>query len=271
VTIDLLPLLTAANQDPQFGSEWQVDKKGVRIFRTTTKGGTSAAALPPINSPDPLPLENLQNGRYFRDTQVSNGTRYFYAVELVDKLGVAGGRSLQGVGTLTVNPQYDDPYSADPSDAITDDSGQIIATYRAADILADTTVTITAAPNPLVTGVSSAQLTLTLRAPVVASVEIQPQQTQLVADGQSFTRVAITVRDRLGNPMPNQTVALSVSPAQGRFEDLNGNPITQDTQVSTGTTGTAEVIYRSGTRAGSVTLTASVEEFRGRKFRGMLS
>jgi adhesin/invasin len=311
VTIDLLPLLTAANQDPQFGSEWQVDKKGVRIFRTTTKGGTSAAALPPINSPDPLPLENLQNGRFFVDDKVTNGTRYFYAVELVDKLGVAGGRSLeavatpfatatititslrrelsgngedsvqltitaldaasrpvaglplkvtlQGVGTLTVNPQYDDPYSDDPSDAITDDSGQTIATYRAAVISADTTVTITAA-STIVTGVSPAQLTLTLRAPVVASVEIQPQQTQLVADGQSFTRVTITVRDRLGSPMPNQTVALSVSPAQGRFEDLSGNPITQ---VSTGTTGIVEVIYRSGTRAGSVTLTASVGAISG--------
>jgi adhesin/invasin len=60
--------------------------------------------------------------------------------------------------------------------------------------------------------------------------------------------------------MPNQTVALSVSPAQGRFEDLNGNPITQ---VSTGTTGIVEVIYRSGTRAGSVTLTASVGAISG--------
>jgi adhesin/invasin len=245
------------------------------------------------------------------DDKVTNGTRYFYAVELVDKLGVAGGRSLeavatpfatatititslrrelsgngedsvqltitaldaasrpvaglplkvtlQGVGTLTVNPQYDDPYSDDPSDAITDDSGQTIATYRAAVISADTTVTITAA-STIVTGVSPAQLTLTLRAPVVASVEIQPQQTQLVADGQSFTRVTITVRDRLGSPMPNQTVALSVSPAQGRFEDLSGNPITQ---VSTGTTGIVEVIYRSGTRAGSVTLTASVGAISG--------
>lgn len=60
--------------------------------------------------------------------------------------------------------------------------------------------------------------------------------------------------------MPNQTVVLSVSPAQGRFEDLNGNPITQ---VSTGTTGVTEVIYRSGTRAGSVTLTAAVGAISG--------
>jgi hypothetical protein len=105
---------------------------------------------------------------------------------------------LQGVGTLTVNPQYDDPYSADPSDAITDENGQVIATYQTAVISADTIVTITAAS--ILSSLASlpAQLTLTLRAPVVASVEIQPQQTQLVADGQSFTRVAITVRDRLG-------------------------------------------------------------------------
>jgi hypothetical protein len=304
IVVDLQPLLEQAQTDP----EWQIDKAGVRIFRVTTKGGTSATTLRPIHPEDVLPIP--ADGKYV-DRGVVNGTRYYYAVELVDKLGVPGKRSpeavatpfaaatititslrrelsgngqdsvqltitaldaasrpvaglplkvtLQGVGTLTVNPQYDDPYSADPSDAITDDSGQIIATYRAAVISADTTVTITAA-STIVTGVSPAQLTLTLRAPVVASVEIQPQQTQLVADGQSFTRVTITVRDRLGNPMPNQTVALSVSPAQGRFEDLNGNPITQ---VSTGTTGIVEVIYRSGTRAGSVTLTASVGAISG--------
>jgi adhesin/invasin len=304
IVVDLQPLLEQAQTDP----EWQIDKAGVRIFRVTVKGGTSATTLRPIHPEDVLPIP--ADGKYV-DRGVVNGTRYFYAVELVDKLGVPGKRSpeavatpfaaatititslrrelsgngqdsvqltiaaldaasrpvaglplkvtFQGIGTLTINPQYDDPYSDDPSDAITDDSGQIIATYRAAVISADTTVTITAA-STIVTGVSPAQLTLTLRAPVVASVEIQPQQTQLVADGQSFTRVTITVRDRLGSPMPNQTVALSVSPAQGRFEDLNGNPITQ---VSTGTTGTAEVIYRSGTRAGSVTLTASVGAISG--------
>jgi hypothetical protein len=306
IVVDLQPLLEQAQTDP----EWQIDKAGVRIFRVTVKGGTSATTLRPIHSEDVLPIP--ADGKYV-DRGVVNGTRYYYAVELVDKLGVPGKRSpeavatpfaaatitiapqgnrrelsgngqdsvqltitaldaasrpvaglplkvtLQGVGTLTINPQYDDPYSDDPSDAITDENGQIIATYRAAVISADTTVTITAA-STIVTGVSPAQLTLTLRAPVVASVEIQPQQTQLVADGQSFTRVTITVRDRLGNPMPNQTVALSVSPAQGRFEDLNGNPITQ---VSTGTTGIVEVIYRSGTRAGSVTLTASVGAISG--------
>ncbi|MCS3918211.1 Ig-like domain-containing protein [Fervidibacter sacchari] len=307
IIVDLQPLLEQAQTDP----EWQIDKAGVRIFRVTTKGGTSATTLRPIHSDDVLPIP--ADGKYV-DRGVVNGTRYYYAVELVDKLGVPGKRSpeavatpfataaltitpqgnrrelsgngqdtvqltitaldaasrpvaglplkvtLQGVGTLTIAPQYDDPYSADPSDAITDENGQVVATYQSAVISADTTVTITAAPSPVITGVSPAQLTLTLRAPVVASVEIQPQQTQLVADGQSFTRVTITVRDRLGSPMPNQTVVLSVSPAQGRFEDLNGNPITQ---VSTGTTGVTEVIYRSGTRAGSVTLTAAVGAISG--------
>jgi adhesin/invasin len=307
IVVDLQPLLEQAQTDP----EWQIDKAGVRIFRVTAKGGTSATTLRPIHPEDVLPIP--ADGKYV-DRGVVNGTRYFYAVELVDKLGVSGKRSpeavatpfaaatitiapqgnrrelsgngqdsvqltitaldaasrpvaglplkvtLQGVGTLTVDSRYEDPYSADPSDAITDENGQVIATYRAAVISADTTVTITAA-STIVTGVSPAQLTLTLRAPVVASVEIQPQQTQLVADGQSFTRVTITVRDRLGSPMPNQTVALSVSPEQGRFENLSGNPITQP--VSTGTTGTAEVIYRSGTRAGSVTLTASVGAISG--------
>ena len=256
------------------------------------------------------------DGKYV-DRGVVNETRYYYAVESVDKLGAPGKRSpeaiatpfatatititpkgnrrelsgngqdtvqstitaldaasrpvaglplkvtLQGVGTLTVNSQYDDPYSADPSDAITNENGQVVATYQSAVISADTTITITVAPSSVVTGVSSAQLTLTLRAPVVASVEIQPQQTRLVADGQSFTRVTITARDRLGNPTPNQTVALSISPAQGRFEDLSGNPITR---VSTGTTGMAEVIYRSGTRAGSVTLTAAIGAISGQAF-----
>jgi adhesin/invasin len=315
VTIDLLPLLTAANQDPQFGSEWQVDKKGVRIFRTTTKGGTSAAALPPINSPDPLPLENLQDGRYFRDTQVSNGTRYFYAVELVDKLGVAGGRSqetaatpfasaslliaaqgnrtelsgngqdrvqltvsvidtnnrpiagfpllfsLTGQGTLTVDSAYRDPEAPqDDKRAVTDENGQAIATYQAPSVAADTTATIGAQPIGI-TGVAEVSLTLTIRAPRVASIEVRPQKTQLTADGLDVTDVTITVRDTLGQPVPNKTVTLAVTPPDptnfGRFEDLSGNPITQAT---TGADGTAKVRYRSGKRTGSVTLQASVTE-----------
>jgi hypothetical protein len=308
ILVYLQRLLDEADADP----EWKIDKAGVRIFRVTVKGGTSATTLRPIHSEDVLPIP--ADGKYV-DRGVVNGTRYYYAVELVDKLGVPGKRSpeavatpfaaatititslrrelsgngqdsvqltitaldaasrpvaglplkvtLQGDGTLTINSQYSDPHSKDPSDAITDENGQVIATYKTKAIPKDTIVTITAAPNPPVTGVSPAQLTLTLRAPVVASVEIQPQQTQLVADGQSFTRVTITVRDRLGNPVPNQTVDLSVSPEQGQFEE-NGKTTTQ---VSTGTTGIVEVIYRSGTRAGSVTLTASVE-ISGQKISG---
>ncbi len=307
VIVDLQPLLNLAQADP----EWQIDKAGVRIFRATTKGGTAATTLRPIHPEDVLPIP--ADGKYV-DKNVVNGTRYFYAVELVDKLGVPGTRSpeavatpfstatititpqgnrmelsgngqdkvqltvtvldsasrpvaglplqlsLQGVGTLTIDPIYDDPHSADPLAALTNENGQVIATYQTALVASDTTVTITVAPNPVITGVAPAQLTLTLRAPVVASVELQPQQTQLVADGQSFTRVTITVRDRLGNPMPNQTINLSVSPAQGRFEDLQGNIITQ---ISSGATGTVDVVYRSGTRAGSVTLTASVGAISG--------
>ena len=146
----------------------------------------------------PIPAD----GKYV-DRGVVNGTRYYYAVELVDKLGVPGKRSpeavatpfatatiiitsprrelsgngqdtvqltitaldaasrpvaglplkvtLQGVGNLTVNPQYDDPYSADPSDAITDENGQVIVTYQTAVVSADTTVTITAAPSSVFT------------------------------------------------------------------------------------------------------------------------
>ncbi len=307
VIVDLQPLLNLAQADP----EWQIDKAGVRIFRATTKGGTAATTLRPVHPEDVLPIP--ADGKYV-DKNVVNGTRYFYAVELVDKLGVPGTRSpeavatpfstatititpqgnrmelsgngqdkvqltvtvldsasrpvaglplqlsLQGVGTLTIDPIYDDPHSTDPLAALTNENGQVIATYQTALVASDTTVTITAAPSSLVTGVTTAHLTLTLRAPVVASVELQPQQTQLVADGQSFTRVTITVRDRLGNPMPNQTINLSVSPAQGRFEDLQGNTITQ---ISSGATGTVEVVYRSGTRAGSVTLTASVGAISG--------
>ncbi len=307
VIVDLQPLLNLAQADP----EWQIDKAGVRIFRATTKGGTAATTLRPIHPEDVLPIP--ADGKYV-DKNVANGTRYFYAVELVDKLGVSGTRSpeavatpfstatititpqgnrmelsgngqdkvqltvtvldsasrpvaglplqlsLQGVGTLTIDPIYDDPHSADPLAALTNENGQVIATYQTALVASDTTVTITVAPNPVITGVAPTQLTLTLRAPVVASVELQPQQTQLVADGQSFTRVTITVRDRLGNPMPNQTINLSVSPAQGRFEDLQGNIITQ---ISSGATGTVDVVYRSGTRAGSVTLTALVGAISG--------
>jgi len=315
VTIDLLPLLTAANQDPQFGSEWQVDKKGVRIFRTTTKGGTSAAALPPINSPDPLPLENLRDGRYFPDTQVTNGTRYFYAVELVDKLGVAGGRSqetaatpfasaslliaaqgnrtelsgngqdrvqltvsvidtnnrpiagfpllfsLTGQGTLTVDSAYRDPEAPqDDKRAVTDENGQAIATYQAPSVAADTTATIGAQPIGI-TGVAEVSLTLTIRAPRVASIEVRPQKTQLTADGLDVTDVTITVRDTLGQPVPNKTVNLAVIPPDptnfGRFENPSGNPITQAT---TDEKGEAKVRYRSGKRTGSVTLQASVTE-----------
>lgn len=311
VTLDLQPLLRQADQADK---EWQIDRYGVRIFRVTTKGGTSAPALRPIHPQDVLPLDQLEQGRFFRDTAVTNGVRYFYAVELVDRLGVPGERSgeavatpfatatitilpqgnrrelsgngrdevqltvsvldsasrpvaglplrlsLTGVGTLTVPAQSRDPYGADEFDALTDENGQVIATYSTALVTSDTTVTVTAAPGAGITGVAPSQLTLTLRAPVIASVEVQPQLTQLVADGQSFTRVTITVRDRLGSPMPKQTIALSVSPAQGHFEDLQGKTISS---ISSGDTGTVEVIYRSGTRTGSVTLTASVGTISG--------
>ncbi len=310
IVLDLLPILQIAQADP----EWQVDRKGVRIFRATTRGGTAAPGLRPIHPQDVLPLDQLEQGRFFRDTGLTNSTRYYYAVELVDKLDVAGERSVEavatpfatatitilpqgnrrelsgngqdqvsltitvtdpagrpvvgvplqlsltGVGSLTVDPSFDDPFSDDPNAVLTNESGQVIATYRAALVAADTTVTVTVAPGAGVSGITPAQLILTLRAPVVASVEVQPVLTQLVADGQSFTQVNITVRDRLGNLMPNQTIALSISPAQGRFEDLQGNSITQ---VSSGATGSVTVVYRSGTRAGSVTLTAAVGAIRG--------
>jgi Bacterial Ig-like domain (group 1)./Fibronectin type III domain. len=309
VIIDLQPLLDAAEGD----AEWQVDKRGVRIFRSTTKGGTQALALTPIHSVDPLPLEQLEQGRHFRDTQVSNGTRYFYAVELVDKLGVAGSRSqegaatpfasatitiaaegnrtelsgngqdsvrltisvvdannrpiagfplsvsLTGQGTLTVDPNYQDPQV--PGGAITDENGQAIAVYQAPTVTSDTTATITAAPGGGVTGVASVSLTLTVRTPRVASIDVRPQKTQLTADGLDVTDVIITVKDILGQPIPNKTVNLVVIPPDptnfGRFEDLSGNPISQTT---TGTDGTAKVRYRAGKRTGSVTLQASVTE-----------
>jgi hypothetical protein len=304
-------LLEQAETDP----EWQIDKAGVRIFRVTAKGGTSATTLRPIHSEDVLPIP--ADGKYV-DQGVVNGTRYYYAVELVDKLGVPGKRSSEAVATpfatatITILPQDGrndlagdgqdkvqltirvldpasrpiaglplrvslqgvgrleaDQQSGNIIDAVTDDNGQIIVTYHADVVQSDTIVTINVqdllpsiqgVPKPTV---NPSSISLNLRKPVVASVSIEPAQTQLVADGQSFTRVTITTRNQLGRPMPNQTVTLSLSPAQGRFEDLNGNPITQDTQVSTGTTGTAEVIYRSGTRAGSVTLTASVGAISG--------
>jgi hypothetical protein len=327
IVVDLQPLLEQARKEPGWEEWWKIDKAGVRIFRVMTKGGTSATTLRPIHYPqDPLPLDQLERDeeghpRYYRDTQqVTNGVRYYYAIELVDRLGVAGKRSQEAVvtpfssATITISPEgnrhelagdgqdkvqltitvRDDAtsrpiaglplrlslqgegslkvgqQSGNPIDTQTDENGQVIATYQTAEVLRDKNITIKAegllpsyppgVPKPTV---NSAQLMLTLRAPVVASVEIQPQQTQLVADGQSFTRVTITIRNQLGRPMPNQTVTLSLSPAQGRFEDLKGNPITQDKPVSTGTTGTAEVIYRSGTRAGSVTLTASVRKISG--------
>ncbi|MGQ9520281.1 MAG: Ig-like domain-containing protein, partial [Candidatus Fervidibacter sp.] len=311
VIVDLQQLLDQAEKSDQ---EWKIDKLGVRIFRATTKGGTSATTLRPIHPKDVLAFSDLVNGRQYTDDAVTNGVRYYYAVELVDKMGVPGRRSpeavatpfatatisilpqgnrrelsgngqdsvqltvsvldsasrpvaglplqlgLQGVGSLTVDQIYDDPYSDNPLDVITDEAGQVIVTYRSGQVTSDTTVTITATPSPLVSGVSPSQITLTLRAPVVASVEIRPQQTQLVADGQSFTRVTVTVRDRLGSPMPDQAINLSLNPAEGRFEDLQGNPINQ---VSSGTTGVVEVIYRSGTKAGAVTLTASVGTISG--------
>lgn len=309
VIVDLKPLLDAAAGDP----EWQVDKRGVRIFRSTTKGGTQSPALTPIHSVDPLPLDQLDQGRYFRDSQVANGTRYFYAVELVDKLGVAGGRSqeaaatpfssasiviaaqgnrtelsgngqdsvqltisvldannrpvagfpllvsLTGQGTLTVDPAYQDPQVT--GGALTNENGQAIVTYQAPLVTADTTATITASPGAGVSGVSPASLTLTVRVPRVASVEVRPQKTQLTADGLDVTDVTITVRDTLGQPVPSKVVGLSINPADqnlaGKFEDLLGNPITQTTTTSDGT---ARVRYRAGRRAGSVTLQASVAE-----------
>jgi Fibronectin type III domain. len=92
IVVDLQPLLEQAQTDP----EWQIDKAGVRIFRVTVKGGTSATTLRPIHPEDVLPIP--ADGKYV-DRGVVNGTRYYYAVELVDKLGVPGKRSPEAVAT----------------------------------------------------------------------------------------------------------------------------------------------------------------------------
>ena len=58
VIVDLQPLLAQADADP----EWKIDKAGVRIFRVTAKGGTSATTLRPIHYPqDPLTLDQLES------------------------------------------------------------------------------------------------------------------------------------------------------------------------------------------------------------------
>ncbi|MCX7777732.1 MAG: Ig-like domain-containing protein, partial [Armatimonadetes bacterium] len=92
VTLDLQNVVTAALRDPDN------DITGVRIFRGFAPGQTQTM-LASLNKlwglPDPIPFNMLQDGRYFVDDgrdlparSLQVNTQYFYAVQLVDRLGL---------------------------------------------------------------------------------------------------------------------------------------------------------------------------------------
>jgi adhesin/invasin len=92
VVLDLQAVIESAKRDPDG------DIVGVRIFRGFAPGQTQTI-LTSLNKllglQDPLPFEALQNGRFFTDDgrdlptkSLSANTQYFYAVQLVDRLGL---------------------------------------------------------------------------------------------------------------------------------------------------------------------------------------
>ena len=92
VVLDLQAVIESAKRDPDG------DIVGVRIFRGFAPGQTQTI-LTSLNKllglQDPLPFEALQDGRFFTDDgrdlptkSLSANTQYFYAVQLVDRLGL---------------------------------------------------------------------------------------------------------------------------------------------------------------------------------------
>ncbi len=296
-TIIVEALLQSAEAD----TEWRVDQSAVRILRSTTPGGTATGTA--ITPQDPLPLPRLQtgpSGRFFDDTNVTNGATYFYAVQLVDKLGVAGIRSGEAVATpfatgtivfqarnditevsgngshqlpitliardgagrpigglsvqITVQPAGRGTVS--PAQGRTDRQGQFQFTYTAPTSATDETVTISASTG--LTNVTVTPLRLTVRAPVVGSVTIAAEKTELIADGLDSTFLTIAVQDRVGQPVGNATVSLAVSPiGSGRFVDATGRDVNQ---IQVGASGVGQVRFIAGTTAQrTVTVTATAE------------
>ncbi|MFA4016226.1 MAG: hypothetical protein RUDDFDWM_001329, partial [Candidatus Fervidibacterota bacterium] len=92
VVLDLQAVIEAAMRDPDG------DIVGVRIFRGFAPGQTQTI-LTSLNKlfglQDPLPFEMLQDGRFFTDDgrdlpakSLLTNTQYFYAVQIVDRLGL---------------------------------------------------------------------------------------------------------------------------------------------------------------------------------------
>ncbi|MCS7223457.1 MAG: hypothetical protein NZ959_02685 [Armatimonadetes bacterium] len=292
-TIVVEALLQSAETNP----EWRVDKNAIRILRSTTAGGTATA--PAITPVDPLPLGQLQTGpqgRFFEDTNVTNGTIYFYAVQLVDKLGVGGARSreasctpfasagiifetqnnvteLSGNGShqlpilltardsagrpvagLRIQIRIDPPGrgTVSPAEGITDRLGQFAFTYTAPVVTTDETVSLSAITG--LTNVTVTPLQLTVRAPVIGSVNLSAVKAQLTADGLDSTPVTVSVLDRFGQPLPNVTVDLTVDPVgAGRLLDDAGREVDH---VQVGASGVGRVVFRAATVAREVTVIA---------------
>lgn len=89
----------------------------------------------------------------------------------------------------------------------------------------------------------------------VGAVRVQVSPSTLLADGTSTAQVIATVYDKQNKPVPDTTLTFAVSGT--------GMGTIQPKTVTTDSKGQAKTTYKAGTKAGTVTITASVGNTSG--------
>jgi len=128
------------------------------------------------------------------------------------------------------------------------------------------TVTATAEGKLNTSATANSSFTMDSTIPMGGNVSIVAGPSHNVGDGETPTKVTVTVTDDNGNPLPGAVVtfdrddASGTPNAGGRFVDENGNPVTE---VTTGPDGKAIIYYESPDLTGStesqeIVVTASV-------------
>jgi biotin carboxyl carrier protein len=86
----------------------------------------------------------------------------------------------------------------------------------------------------------------------LASLRLSAEPAKLTADGRSTSRVRARLTAPDGSPLAGQPVRFALASTNGRLRVLRG---------TTNAKGLAEAEYRAGTALGTVTITASAEEY----------
>ncbi|REK71951.1 hypothetical protein DX130_19825 [Paenibacillus paeoniae] len=128
------------------------------------------------------------------------------------------------------------------------------------------TVTATAEGKLNTSATTNSSFTMDSSIPMGGNISIVAGPTRNVGDGETPTKVTVTVTDDNGNPVPGAKVSFDRDDASGtpnaggRFVDEDGNPVTE---VTTGPDGKAIIYYESPDLTGKtenqeIVVTASV-------------